>query len=566
MAALLREADRARSPATAAGLRLNAAEALLLQSNAAAALNLLETLRDSALPEEQREDYHRALAGVYLATGRYAAAELEMSRVTRLAGPDYLTLGNICEQLSRYRCAADAYIQASIDIGYGDDALPPDLHNRIWRALSRAQQGPAAFTHRYHHAWWLLQQEYRDAGSITGQIAAWQRWQSRYPSHPARLDPPDALRRLQDYQVPQVALLLPLSGNLAAAGRAVRDGMIAAYLSEQASEKPRISIYDSAGEGLARTWERALAGGADVVVGPLLKGQVEQFAELTQYSAIPRLVLNYLDTAPARRQPPAPLGDAPTSTLPEPLPVATTGNSLFQIGIAIEDEAVSLANHVLAAGHEKLLVVHSQDRWARRALQALRAQWPYPLTEAAFVDIKGLTGAVGEAMQVAASETRKNEIANILGEPLEFLPRARGDLDGIIALTTQVEAEALVPALRFHFADELPVYATSQVTRGDNTARLAGFQLTEMPVFAAPNASHAALTNSFELDQNPYAELYALGFDAYRLATWLPILDAGTPVGVAAATGYLWLEPDGAFRRNLGMSKISREGLIPVAE
>ena len=228
--------------------------------------------------------------------------------------------------------------------------------------------------------------------------------------------------------------------------------------------------------------------------------------------------------------------------------------------------SLKLANHVLAAGHEKLLVVHSQDRWARRALQALREQWPYPLTEAAFVDIKGLTGAVGEAMQVAASETRKNEIANILGQQLEFLPRARGDLDGIIALTTQVEAEALVPALRFHFADGLPVYATSQVTRGENTARLAGFHLTEMPLFTAPSANQAALTSSFELEQNPYAELYALGFDAYRLATWLPILDAGTPVGVAAATGFLWLEADGAFRRNLSLSRISREGLIPVEE
>ena len=103
-------------------------------------------------------------------------------------------------------------------------------------------------------------------------------------------------------------------------------------------------------------------------------------------------------------------------------------------------------------------------------------------------------------------------------------------------------------------------------TRGENTRQLAGFHLTEMPVFADPSANQTALTASFELGKSPYAELYALGFDAYRLATWLPILDAQTPVGVAAATGFLWLEADGAFRRNLSLSKITREGLVPVAE
>ncbi len=546
-AVLLRDAERARNPASAARLRLEAARVLTLNGDAVQALSVLDAIAPADLPEDAAADYFRTLARANLLIGDTIAAENAFGGIPSLEDDDFLLLADICSALARYRCAADAWIQASINLGMGAEALPTDIHDRIWFALGRAQQGPSAFTHRYHHAWWLLQQEVRNAPSITGQVAAWQRWQRSYPSHPARLDPPTALQRLQDYQLPAVALLLPLSGNLAGAGNAVRDGLIAAYLSEDAESKPQIKFYDSASEDLAAVWERALAGGADVVVGPLIKDQVERFADITAFSEVPRLLLNYLDQTPG-------------------IEGERAAPGLFQIGVAIEDEAGSLARHVLAAGHEKVLVVHSQDRWARRAMTAFREQWPYPVTMAPFVDIRGLTGAVGEAMQVAASETRKNEIANILGQQLEFLPRARGDLDGIIALTTQVEAEALVPALRFHFADDLPVYATSQVARGEQTRKLAGFRLTEMPVFADPTPEQAALTTTFGLMDSPYAELYALGFDAYRLATWLPILDPATPVGVPAAMGYLWLQDDGAFRRDLRLAEIHPDGFIPLGE
>ena len=168
-------------------------------------------------------------------------------------------------------------------------------------------------------------------------------------------------------------------------------------------------------------------------------------------------------------------------------------------------------------------------------------------------------------MQVAASESRKNDIARIIGHPLEFLPRARGDLDGVVAFTDHVEARALVPALKFHFADQLPVYATSQVARGNSLKSLAGFEITEMPIFVKPTEAQKAIVDAFALRDTSLGELYALGFDAYRLATWLPILDANSQVAVPAATGYLWLEEGGRFRRELSISRINADGQITPA-
>ena len=78
-------------------------------------------------------------------------------------------------------------------------------------------------------------------------------------------------------------------------------------------------------------------------------------------------------------------------------------------------------------------MIASAASWSTRAAEAYEASWPYPITRASFTDIKGLTEAVGEAMQVAASQARRDQMANILGQQLEFLPRARKDLDAVVA-------------------------------------------------------------------------------------------------------------------------------------
>ena len=87
------------------------------------------------------------------------------------------------------------------------------------------------------------------------------------------------------------------------------------------------------------------------------------------------------------------------------------------------------------------------------------------LTVQPFTDLRTITESVGTAMHVAGSQSRRDELARLLGEELEFLPRAREDVDAVVALIDNTEANALVPALRFHFASDLPVYASSQTTR-----------------------------------------------------------------------------------------------------
>lgn len=531
-----------KNPVEAAIYRIQAAEAFAYQETYSLVIDALAPVNLALLTSQDADQARRLRAEAWLNLGDVQAAEAALSGLSNWQPQDQLILAEICENLSNFRCAADGYIQASIALGLDAPELPADIHDRIWQMLSRAQSAPGAFTHRYHHGWWLLQQSIRDAGSITGQMQAWQAWQNRYPSHPANLRPPQALAQLSSYQLPKIAFLLPLSGQFGSAGQAVRDGLIAAYLADTGRSKPTIRFYDTGAKSAAQLYEDALAGGADVLVGPLLRDEVAEFAQATANSQIPRLVLNYL---------------TPPGT---PMRISDSTTPLFQLGIAIEDEAETLVNHILLSGYENTLVIHSNERWARRALNAYIDSWPHEMSQASFTDIQNLTSSVGEAMQVAASESRRTSIANVLGKPLEFLPRARGDLDAIVAFTNQVEAQALVPALRFHFADDLPVFATSQTARGDKYSVLDGFELTEMPLFTTPNEAQRSLIDAYALQSNPLAELFALGFDAFRVATWLPLLDVQSQIALPGASGNLWLEPGGRFRRDLTLNRISATG------
>ncbi|MEM7080222.1 MAG: penicillin-binding protein activator, partial [Pseudomonadota bacterium] len=272
--------------------------------------------------------------------------------------------------------------------------------------------------------------------------------------------------------------------------------------------------------------------GVDAFVGPLLKATATEFAALTAAAPQPRLVLNYLDELNAKPVPGGP----------------------FQFGIAIEDEAASLVTHMAAADLENVLVVHGPARWAQRAFTTLQSNWAQSLVSAGFTDARELTQAVGQAMQVSASEDRKRALANVLGEDLEFLPRARRDIDAVVALTSQLESQALIPALRFHFADNLPVYSTSQALRGEQRDQMRNFKATEMPLLQVSRADYEDVVQALRVREGSYAELYALGFDAYALATWLPLLQRDSNLNISAASGQLWLESGGRFRRHLDLT------------
>jgi outer membrane PBP1 activator LpoA protein len=553
-------------------------------------LELLQDLNPEILPAPLKDQYQRLSAQGYNQLGEPLRA-LELIQL--IANPTKLDrnfIVQLCNDLSNYSCSAHNLIRNQQE--YAE--LSITIQNDIWSALLLADSPDQIFASASESAWWSLRNDIFNAGSVDQAKLVLRRWLDLNPNHSAAQQLPTMLKNLTTYAPPKIALLLPLSGRLSGAGEAVRDGFLGGYfvdsplhsiptisdqtfvsaltaarkmpsdylgralrVGEQPSATRSLAIFDSASAPLDELVARAKASGADLIIGPLRKDRAMTVAALARQVNIPTLLLNYIE---------------PTSAV-----LAggnSSGSSVYQLATAIENEAATLARSLMDSNHKRVLVVHSGQNWSQRALLEFQAQWPFVISVARFDEIKEVTSAIGGTMGVADSVARKSELSQLFDQEIQFLPRAREDLDAVIAFTSNVESRALVPALRFHFADKLPIYATSQSIRGEgNNKQLAGFTVTELPILANPNSKMDSLVHTYALKDSPLVELYALGYDAYQLATWIHMLDRNNlnertgsqqPWRLSMATGVLQLRPDGRFKRTLELANIDRRGRLRV--
>lgn len=547
--ALLERAADA-SGARQARLYLQAAEGFLLAGDMAAAAAAMAKVDPDRLRPRQTARY-------LLASGRVATAQgrLDDARAALLAldadelehrGDAALAMAALLSAEGRPAAAALTLMQHP-----ANDAEAPEtaqrINDAIWQYLAQvpafdileresAAEQPA-------RGWWQLKSLMLRSFTLAEQRRALAAWQAGNTRHPAARLPPSALQGLdrQTAAITRVGLLVPLSGPLSRAGRAVRDAFIATYLTHRDDVNFAVEVYDTGAEPLGSLYERALVNGSDLLVGPLSKDNVTVMNQLNP--DIPVLALNYL-------------GDE------------TPAANLLQLGMAIEDEAATLEQWLNERRVERVLAFHNADDWARRAMDVLSTGLERRITAQPVEDIRTVTESVGVAMHVARSQERHAELEALLGEELEFLPRARRDVDAIVALVSPLEASALVPALRFHFADQIPVFATSQTVRGADASRLRelnGFHVSELPWFVLDMASYQTLDDAFDLARSPFASLYALGVDAFRLVERTPLILDGSFTELLGSTGALEFSGDQRIHRRLARVIVRNSALAPVS-
>jgi len=91
----------------------------------------------------------------------------------------------------------------------------------------------------------------------------------------------------RDTQRNRVALLVPLSGGNAGVGRSIANATMLAVL-DTGTDKVRITNYDTA-TGATAAAERAIADGAQVILGPLLAEDVRAVAPIARAARVPVL-------------------------------------------------------------------------------------------------------------------------------------------------------------------------------------------------------------------------------------------------------------------------------------
>ena len=466
-------------------------------------------------------DYFRLRGQVAFAAGRPAdAVAAEISGEPWLANAQDLRQSRL-NLLSELRDASDHGVKI-------DPRVSNDQIIRGWLEL-----GP------------LAAEAARNLNNTIPQIEA---WRARYPNHPAAdLVRTQLLGNQQAQPVESaeahIALLLPISGRAGAAASQVRDGFMTAYFQSNPTQRPRVRVYDTGeGGGIADAVTRATQEGAEFIVGPLTREEVTAAADLASPHP-PILALNFL---PNDRPGPA---------------------TFYQYALSPEDEARLAARRILADGHRHGVALVPSGDWGTRVLAAFKQElesgggtlFASGTADPAATDY---SEPVTEILRINDSQARRKRLESILGTKLEFEPRRRGDLEFIFAPAQASMERLLRPQLRFHYAGDVPTYATSDAFEPDPRSNqdLEGLIFPDMPWMLGSDladAVRAAVRDAYPNGAPRLTRLFAFGFDAYRLAVALHDQRGATnTVNIEGLTGRLNIDADRRVHRDLNWALI----------
>ena len=417
------------------------------------------------------------------------------------------------------------------------------LKREIWRSLQRLDtaQIRAGLSGAEEAQWrsWLelaLIADRQQPGTSSNATAALQRWLDENPAHPAANPLPGGLDFLvQQAQPPasgasNIALLLPLSGRLAPAAKAVRDGYLASYYAAKQSGETnlQITVIDTLMyENAAQAYQAATNAGANLVIGPLGKEAVSELGALAQRS-VPVIALNRVD---------------------ENLPDNQT--ALIQLSLAPEDEAARIAELAFGQGNRRALIVRPAGAWGNKVDDALRRRWldlgGNVAATASYSSQENYSGSIQTALNLSDSEERARQVRSMLATNVEFTPRRRQDVDVIFLLSRDgAEARSIKPLLAYYYAGALPVYALSSIYSGIPDPRdkdLNGINLVDLPWLLGSSPQLRVAIAAGGTGSDNYTRLNALGADAFLLQQRFSQLQAGPDALIQGHTGLLSMNP-----------------------
>ncbi len=541
---LLKDAETSE-PTKAAQLRLSAADLSMQQNNEAQARQILEQVDIEQLMPAQQMFAKTLEAELELAAGEAKKA------LEALQHPSFERLAELPveQQLRTQLARAEAYEanDQPLDAARERTFIAPLLsgeaaeqnHEKIWSLVSSLTVEQLQPTADADLAGWIsLAAGVKQAGTLEQQQRAIDSWLQLNPHHPAATRLPEPLvklRELADKPLSHVALLLPMDGQLANVARALRDGFLAAHL--EAGQDLNIELFDSTRfSSLDEFYRQAAAAGVELVIGPLDKDMVRQLADRDQLP-ITTLALNYSDAS--QKVPP----------------------QLFQFGLAAEDEAREVAQRAWADGHRQAVALTPRGEWGNRVYQAFRQQW------------QELGGTVAAAESLAEPIELANQIADLLQirSNGDAEPSRRQDIDFLFLAATPQQAQQVRPTLIFQYAGDLPVYATSHLHAAtDNRTQyldLEGIRFTETPwLLDAQLPLRKEIESKWPQARGSLGRLYAMGADAYLLATRLNQLLALPETQLDGLSGTLSITPAQRIERRLPWAEFHDGAVQPLPD
>ena len=383
--------------------------------------------------------------------------------------------------------------------------------------------------------WLEMQVVYREGPEA---LAAWMTRPSALPQRPAM--PQHVTRWVTAESVDHIALVLPLGGRLAGAGEAILSGAIDQLytLFPDPSSRPTLTTLNSTQPvGIRDLYRQAVADGADLIIGPLIKEEVASLGQLAQRT-VPVIALNRTDSL-----------------------TESFSRNWMSLSLAPEDEARQIADVAFGQACRHAIVVGVNSDRGARLLSSFTDRWTQHggrIRGQLVVDNPADTNTeMGKLLGSGSSDQRIRAVERAFDLPVDARGRGRSDFECIFMLAPDAAtARTWRPLLVFHMTGDIPVYATSAINDGMADTRnrdLNGVVFVETPTMFPPEMT------------DRLSRLRALGRDALTLAQhWQQTIET-THWVVRGQTGLLRRKQDGSVERELELATFDGARIRPAA-
>ncbi|MDO2436316.1 penicillin-binding protein activator [Aeromonas veronii] len=501
---------QAKDPVQKAQLQLLQAHLLLAQGHANQALILLEGKPEVVLDADTQKDWYRQRVVLQLdINNKFGAAKSLIALEPYLNQSEQAT--NHQQIWSLLKSMTPSTLQAL------EEAPAPDVTTG-WLRLAA-----------------LVNEFGAQPNLLARQLAGWKR---DFPNHPAQKDMPAGLGDLAataSTSVQQIAVLLPLSGNLEPQGAAIRNGMLMSYKENQGQFT--LNFYDTQSKSTGDLYKQAIQEGADMIIGPLLKDRVEEL--LKANPTVPVLALNELDK-----------------------PVVNDTTYYFSLSAAAD--AAQAAQYLYTQGYRKPLLIAAQGRIGYSSIKAFEQSWA---TLSQDKPVVATFGARNEVQGMVKNALSGRSTARA-GEVVQLSDAAPRSIDAVYVVANSLETRMIKPYVDVSVnpMGSLPIYTSSRGYDSSATevaSELNGMHIADMPLLLGGyEKQREQIALLWPQTQGDLLRLFAMGYDAVSLAENLQQMRKVGGMQQAGMSGQLSVDAQGNIVRMLSWGTYQNGKLV----
>lgn len=418
-------------------------------------------------------------------------------------------------------------------------------------------------------------------------LAGYNDWKMRYSNNPGVTTTPTLLLQAMIPQVgknPKIALFLPMSGQGQVFGQAIMQGFMDAQKglpqgspSQDAIDPPSsgndvldqiyeqvaattgnpptasdsdvvastlridaapvntqsVKVFDTTNKQMPALIEQAKNEGFNLIVGPLLKSDVQVITQMGAPVSV--LALNELDANQLQPRP-----------------------NLCYFSLSPEDEAQNAAAYMKAEGKQMPLVLVPANAFGDRIAKAFAQGWQEKgggtVLMQTFGSIPSLKESINHGAGIRMTGTPVNTGAQSIDS--QYVDSA-GAIDGVYIVATRDELTLIKPMIEMAISSRSrpALYTSSRSNQAGSGAdyrfEMDGVKFSEIPLLAGANnnlrkQAQQKLNNDYSLFR-----LYAMGIDAWSLANNYDKLQQSGQFRINGASGTLSTTPNCVVFREL---------------